>query len=63
MGLEVSSTSLVSSLLITLIFEQEAKKILKIVMQNLFKIILATNVFNELLKKLSTNNIDLVILS
>lgn len=30
---------------------------------NLFKIILATNVFNELLKKLSTNNIDLVILS
>ncbi|MBK9566086.1 MAG: sensor protein KdpD [Saprospiraceae bacterium] len=30
---------------------------------NLFKIIIATNVFNELLKKLSTNNIDLVILS
>lgn len=30
---------------------------------NLFKIILSTNVFNELLKKLSTNNIDLVILS
>lgn len=30
---------------------------------NLFKVILATNVFNELLKKLSTNNIDLVILS
>ena len=30
---------------------------------NLFKIILATNVFNQLLKKLSTNNIDLVILS
>ncbi|MCC7025729.1 MAG: universal stress protein [Saprospiraceae bacterium] len=30
---------------------------------NLYKIILATNVFNELLKKLSTNNIDLVILS
>lgn len=30
---------------------------------NLLKIILATNVFNELLKKLSTNNIDLVILS
>jgi two-component system sensor histidine kinase KdpD len=30
---------------------------------NLFKIILATNVFNELLKKLSANNIDLVILS
>lgn len=30
---------------------------------NLFKIILATNVFNELLKKLTTNNIDLVILS
>lgn len=30
---------------------------------NLMKIILSTNVFNELLKKLSTNNIDLVILS
>ena len=30
---------------------------------NLFKIILATNVFNQLLKKLSSNNIDLVILS
>lgn len=30
---------------------------------NLFKIILASNVFNELLKKLSATNIDLVILS
>ncbi|HPN70657.1 MAG TPA: sensor protein KdpD [Saprospiraceae bacterium] len=30
---------------------------------NLFKIIMATNVFNELLKKLSSSNIDLVILS
>lgn len=30
---------------------------------NLLKIILATNVFNELLKKLSTSDIDLVILS
>jgi two-component system sensor histidine kinase KdpD len=30
---------------------------------NLVQIILATNVFNELLKKLSTSNIDLVILS
>jgi two-component system sensor histidine kinase KdpD len=30
---------------------------------NLLKIILATNVFNELLKNLSTSNIDLVILS
>jgi len=30
---------------------------------NLFKVILATNVFNELLKKLSSNDIDLVILS
>jgi two-component system, OmpR family, sensor histidine kinase KdpD len=30
---------------------------------NLVRIILATNVFNELLKKLSANNIDLVILS
>lgn len=30
---------------------------------NLFKVILATNLFNELLKKLSSNNIDLVILS
>lgn len=30
---------------------------------SLVRIILATNVFNELLKKLSTNNIDLVILS
>ena len=30
---------------------------------NLVKIILATNVFNELLKKLSSNAIDLVILS
>lgn len=30
---------------------------------NLLKIILATNVFNELLKKLSSSNIDLVILS
>ncbi len=30
---------------------------------NLFKVIVATNVFNELLKKLTTNNIDLVILS
>lgn len=30
---------------------------------SLFKIILATNVFNELLKKLSSNDIDLVILS
>jgi two-component system, OmpR family, sensor histidine kinase KdpD len=30
---------------------------------NLFRLILATNVFNELLKKLSASNIDLVILS
>jgi two-component system sensor histidine kinase KdpD len=30
---------------------------------NLFKLILATNVFNELLKKLSSSDIDLVILS
>ena len=30
---------------------------------NLLKIILATNIFNELLKKLSSNNIDLIILS
>ncbi len=30
---------------------------------NLFKVILSTNIFNELLKKLSTNSIDLVILS
>lgn len=30
---------------------------------NLFKIILATNVFNDLLKKLSTSDIDLIILS
>ncbi len=30
---------------------------------NLFKVIMATNVFSELLKKLSTNDIDLVILS
>ncbi|MEP7259407.1 MAG: sensor protein KdpD, partial [Flavitalea sp.] len=30
---------------------------------SLLKVILATNVFNELLKKLSRNNIDLVILS
>jgi two-component system sensor histidine kinase KdpD len=30
---------------------------------SLWKVILASNVFNELLKKLSTNNIDLVILS
>ena len=30
---------------------------------NLFRIILATNVFNELLKKLSASDIDLVILS
>ncbi|MEP6674850.1 MAG: sensor protein KdpD [Ferruginibacter sp.] len=30
---------------------------------SLFKVIVATNVFKELLKKLSTNNIDLVILS
>ncbi|MFN8145588.1 MAG: sensor protein KdpD [Bacteroidia bacterium] len=30
---------------------------------NLFRIILATNIFNELLKKLSANDIDLVILS
>jgi two-component system sensor histidine kinase KdpD len=30
---------------------------------NLFKVILATNVFNEILKKLSSNDIDLVILS
>jgi two-component system sensor histidine kinase KdpD len=30
---------------------------------NLFKVILATNVFNKLLRKLSSNNIDLVILS
>lgn len=30
---------------------------------NLWKVILATNVFNELLKKLSSNDIDLVILS
>ena len=30
---------------------------------NLFKIILATSVFNELLKNLSSNDIDLVILS
>lgn len=30
---------------------------------NLFRIIIATNVFNELLKKLSANDVDLVILS
>jgi two-component system sensor histidine kinase KdpD len=30
---------------------------------SLFKIILSTNVFNHLLNKLSSNNIDLVILS
>jgi two-component system sensor histidine kinase KdpD len=30
---------------------------------NLLKVILATNIFNELLKKLTANNIDLVILS
>lgn len=30
---------------------------------NLFKIIIATNVFNQLLKKLSSNHIDLIILS
>ena len=30
---------------------------------NLLKIIWATNVFNELLKKMSSNDIDLVILS
>ena len=30
---------------------------------NIFQVILSTNVFNELLNKLSTNNIDLVILS
>jgi len=30
---------------------------------NLLRVILATNVFNELLKKIATNNIDLVILS
>ncbi|MEO8413227.1 MAG: sensor protein KdpD [Ginsengibacter sp.] len=30
---------------------------------NLFKIILATNVFNELLRKLSSNDVDLIILS
>lgn len=30
---------------------------------NLFKIVLSTNIFNELLKKLSSNEIDLVILS
>jgi two-component system sensor histidine kinase KdpD len=30
---------------------------------NLLKVILATNIFNELLKKLSSNDIDLVILS
>ncbi len=30
---------------------------------NLFRVILATNVFNELLKKISSNKIDLVILS
>ena len=30
---------------------------------NLLKIILSTNVFNELLKKLSLSNIDLIIIS
>ena len=30
---------------------------------NLFKIIMATNIFNQLLKKLSSNHIDLIILS
>jgi two-component system sensor histidine kinase KdpD len=30
---------------------------------NLFRIILATNVFNQLLRKLSASNIDLIILS
>jgi len=29
----------------------------------LFKIILASNVFNELLNKMSLNNVDLIILS
>jgi two-component system sensor histidine kinase KdpD len=30
---------------------------------NIFKIIMATSTFNDLLKKLSTSNIDLIILS
>jgi two-component system sensor histidine kinase KdpD len=50
-----------------IISEAEQRKITTICIGkphfNFIKIILATNVFNELLKKLSSNNIDLVILS
>jgi two-component system, OmpR family, sensor histidine kinase KdpD len=50
-----------------IIEQAELKKITTICIgkphMNLLKIILATNVFNELIKKLSKNNVDLVILS
>jgi len=50
-----------------IIEQAEQRKITTICMGrphlNLLKIILATNVFNELLKKLSSSNIDLVIIS
>jgi two-component system sensor histidine kinase KdpD len=50
-----------------IIEEAEARKVTTICLGkphlNLLRIILATNVFNELIKKLSSSNIDLVILS
>lgn len=56
-----------SSVSKTIIEQAEQRKITTICVGkphfNLVKVILATNVFNELLKKLSSSNIDLVILS
>lgn len=61
--LKIQSTAIAK----TIIEQAEAKGITTICVGkphlNLIKIILSTNVFNELLKKLSSNNIDLVILS
>jgi len=56
-----------SSVAKAIIEQAEERKITTICIgkphMNLFKILLATNVFNELLKKLHSNEIDLVILS
>jgi two-component system sensor histidine kinase KdpD len=61
--IKIESTSIAK----TIIEQAEERKITTIAIGkphlNMFKIILATNVFNELLKKLSSSKIDLVILS
>jgi two-component system sensor histidine kinase KdpD len=61
--IKVESDDVVKSIM----FQAEERRITTICIGkphlNLFRIILSTNIFNELLKKLSESNIDLVILS